>query len=151
MNGVIGKENDLPWYIPEDLKRFKALTSGNVVVMGRKTFDSIYARLGKPLPNRENIVVSSQMAPQEGVYVCRSIDEAIDCAKGFGKEIFIIGGERIYEQTLDRADRLYLSHVKKEVEGDAYFPSFDGKGWEVTTREIYDAYDFVIYDRKVGA
>src|SRR3989338_139592 len=109
-NRVIGKDNALPWNIPEDLKNFKALTSGKSVIMGRKTFES----LGRPLPKRQNIVVSRGMPPIEGVIVCSSLDEAFQAAAS--EEVFVIGGASIYAQALPYADRMYLSYVDKETE-----------------------------------
>jgi len=146
---VIGKDNALPWYIPEDLKNFKKLTSGNTVVMGRKTYESI----GKPLPNRNNIVVSRSVPSIEGVDVCSSLEVAIEKARSYGKEIFIIGGASIYELALPFADKMYLSYVKVNYKGDTYFPKFNQDGWNVISQRKYnegklDEFDLVIYERK---
>ena len=143
-NRVIGKENKLPWDIPEDLQNFKKLTSGNTIVMGKNTFDSI----GRPLPNRHNIVLSRSMGPREGIDVCKNIDEALEKGRSYGKDIFVIGGARVYEQMLAIADKLYLSHVKKEYEGDAFFPEFNKDEWEIEKREEHEAFEFVVYKRK---
>lgn len=136
-NKVIGRDGKLPWYLPEDLKRFKELTSSHVIIMGRKTFESI----GRPLPNRTNIVITrdESFAP-EGVIVAHSIDEALKVGKekeififherlrngkeDFKPEIFIIGGGQIYAQSMQFADRLYLTVVEEEIEGDTYFPDY---------------------------
>lgn len=143
-NRVIGKNNRLPWHIADDLKNFKALTAGNTVIMGRKTYESI----GKPLPNRNNIVISSSMPETSGVTVCRTIAEALDKARAHQKETFIIGGASIYEQSLQFTDKLIISHVKREVDGDAFFPEFDKNEWEVEKREDHPDFELVIYARK---
>ena len=133
---VIGKENKLLWYIPDDLKRFKTLTLGHPVIMGRKTFESIVASLGKPLPGRTNIVItrddtySQTVAKQDldmsGVIIVHSLEEALEKAKEIdNQEIFIGGGAQIYEQALPHVDRLYLTLIDDEKEGDAYFPEYE--------------------------
>ncbi|MDR1021922.1 MAG: dihydrofolate reductase [Prevotellaceae bacterium] len=126
-NGVIGNANRLPWHIPEDLKRFKQLTSGHAVVMGRKTFESI----GKPLPNRKNIVISRTMLAGEanGRIAVGSLEEALLAAQGSG-EIFVIGGDSIYRQAMPLAQRLYVTHVHVDAEGDTFFPEISGEVWE---------------------
>lgn len=129
-NGVIGRGGGLAWKISDDLKRFKEITTGHPIIMGRKTFDSI----GKPLPNRINIVVSRTMNEREGVTVARTVEEAIDKARDAAgelgvDEIFVIGGADLYEKTLPLADRLYLTEVDAIVEGDVRFPRFDPAEW----------------------
>ena len=141
---VIGKENKLIWNIPVDLKNFRNITSGNTVIMGRKTFESI----GNPLPNRHNIVVSSSMQHVDGIDVCKDIKEALAKAKEYGKEIFIIGGSSIYRQTVPFADKMYISWVKKYYHGDAYFPDFDIVEWEVIEEKNFPEFDFVVYKRR---
>ncbi|MBI2547884.1 dihydrofolate reductase [Candidatus Woesearchaeota archaeon] len=143
-NRVIGKDNKLIWHIPEDLKNFKKLTSGNTIIMGRKT----YASIGRPLPNRVNIVVSRSLPQQEGITVCKTIPEAIATAKQRGKDTFIIGGETIYRQTIALVDRLYLSWVKQEYDGDAYFPEFHENEWNILTKEEYPEFVLMVYERK---
>lgn len=139
-NGVIGCHNRLIWHISQDLKRFKRLTTGNTVVMGRKTFDSI----GSPLPNRVNVVVSrAKKFSVEGITVVDSLDEALKC----GGEIFIIGGGEIYKQTLPLADKLYVTEVDQSPVGDTYFPAIDPKQWKEVSREQWDGYSFVDYER----
>src|SRR3989344_6400625 len=110
-NNVIGRENDLPWYLPEDLKRFRKLTAGKTVLMGRKTFESIMGPQGKPLPNRKSIVITKNLDFQapEGVEVFHSIEDALEKHKQ--EEIFIIGGGQIFEQTMNWANALYITHV----------------------------------------
>lgn len=156
-NGAIGVDNKLPWYLPEDLKFFKRVTSGKPVIMGRQTFDS----LGKPLPNRTNIVITRNPAfrAPEGVRVVHSLDEALKVAEAVAhiagnEEIMVIGGEQIFAAVLDRADRLYLTEVEKAVAGDAFFPPWDRTQWQETFREKHHYepaqtdYSFVIYERK---
>ena len=143
-NHVIGKENKLPWHIPEDLQNFKKITAGNVIVMGRKTYESI----GKPLPNRVNIVISRDMPPTQGLVICRNVPEAVEEAKKYNKEVFIVGGATIYEQALPFTDKMYLSHIKKEYDGDAYFPEFNEADWNIIKREDHAEFELVVYERK---
>lgn len=129
-NGVIGRDGGLAWKISDDLKLFKQVTSGHPVIMGRKTYDSI----GKPLPNRVNIVVSRSMENRDGVIAARSIEQAIEKAKAAAQtlgvdEIFVIGGQTLYEKTIALADRIYLTLVDAEVEGDVRFPPIDDAQW----------------------
>ena len=141
---IIGKNNQLPWHIAEDLQNFKKLTAGNTVIMGRKTYESI----GRPLPNRNNIVVSTMMPATDGVTICKTVPEAIEKAKAFQKDIFIIGGATIYEQTLPLADRVVISYIKKDYDGDTYFPNFSENGWNIEKREDHDEFELVVYTRK---
>lgn len=151
-NGVIGQNNALPWHLPEDLKHFKALTLGNPIIMGRKTWDS----LGRPLPGRENIVISRNpdfSAP--GAILVSSLDDAIDHATAAGhKEIFIIGGGEIFALALPRAHRLELTEIDLEVAGDACFPVLDRALWQESARQSQTSadglsYAFVTYERVV--
>src|SRR6185436_8147161 len=121
LNRVIGRGNQIPWHLPEDFKWFKKVTTGNVIVMGRKTFESI----GKPLPNRETIVVSRSGFSHPGVRTISSLDEINLTDEK--RDVFIAGGAQIYSQALDRCSDLYLTLVKKEVEGDAFFPLFEDR------------------------
>lgn len=122
----IGFENQLLWHLPKDLKHFKDLTSGHPVIMGRKTYESI----GKPLPNRTNIVVSRQKDWfEEGILIVGSIKEAVKFAKKIDEEVFIIGGGNIYEQTMDVTDKLEVTLVKADLQADTYFPKIDPKVW----------------------
>lgn len=121
-NRAIGKDNKLLWRIPEDLRHFKELTTGHPVIMGRKTFESI----GRPLPGRINIIVTrDQSFEAAGCVVCHSIEAAIETAKDQKQDkVFIIGGEQVYEETVGLADKLYLTLVEGEFEGDAFFPDY---------------------------
>lgn len=146
-NNCIGKDNRMPWHIPDDLKRFKALTSGHPVIMGRKTFESILGYLGKPLPERTNIVISrARLNDPKGAIVLSNLDEAIKTAKAHAQkdgkeEIFIIGGAQIYNQAIDLADILHLTQVHKDVDGDAFFPQFDQNNWQEAGRTDHPDHD----------
>ena len=139
-NRVIGRHNALPWRLPVDMKHFRELTTGHPVLMGRKTFES----LGRPLPNRTNIVITSDRhyAPQDGL-VAHSLDEALALAVPHvppnNPEIFVIGGEYLYTQMLPRADRLYMTLVETDAEGDAWFPEFDLGLWREIRRDPHPA------------
>lgn len=153
-NGVIGKQNDLPWYLPADLKRFKQLTVGHPVIVGRKTFDSITKRLGHSLPDRPNIVLTRDSQYQyEGAKVVSGMEEAL-AATDASEEVFVIGGAEIYRQALPVAGRIYATEVKAEIDGDVFFPEFDRKSWREVERQTNTAdeknpydYDFVVYER----
>lgn len=141
-NGVIGVGNALPWRLPEDLKRFKARTMGHTLVMGRKTYQSI----GRALPGRTIIVVTRNRDwSAEGVKVAHSVDDAL--AMAGDDEVFIAGGSEIYHQLLERADRMYLTHVDDAPDGDAHFPTLDWSQWKQTASEKGDGFEFVIYER----
>lgn len=129
----------MPWHLPEDLKRFKELTMGKPVIMGRKTFESIIGYLGKPLPGRENIVVSkSGYENNFDAPVFSSIGCAITHAKTrTDDEIFIIGGAQIYSQSINIADKIHLTKIHQNVDGDAFFPEIDLKKWKETDRSDY--------------
>ncbi|MCX6708894.1 MAG: dihydrofolate reductase [Candidatus Woesearchaeota archaeon] len=140
---LCGRDNRLPWHLSDDLKNFKKLTVGNTVIMGRKTFESI----GRPLPERNNIVISSSMPPAENITVAKTIEEALQKAESFSKEIFIIGGASVYAQSLPFADRLYLSFIKKDYDGDVYFPEFDMAEWKIENKTDYPDFELVIFAR----
>ncbi len=141
---IIGKGNELPWHISEDLKHFKRETTGNTVIMGHNT----YLSLNRPyLPNRNNIVISPELESNEYITVCRTLDEALDAGQKLGKPIFIMGGAYTYEHALPFVDYLYISWVKKDYEGDVYFPIFDVDNWTKESSEEYDEFVFVIYKR----
>ena len=144
-NRVLGKDNRLIWHLPEDLKNFKRLTSGHPVIMGRKTFES----LGKPLPNRTNIVITRNADFQsDGCVVVNSLKNALQKAEEIGAEkTFVIGGGEIYAQALPIADLMYLTHVHTTLEGDTFFPEFSTEDWVETERKSFEkdekhAYDF---------
>jgi len=147
-NGVIGKNNDLPWHLPEDLKHFKEITLGKTVVIGRKTFESIFARLKKPLPGRKNVVISRQEAYKvpEGVLVFKSLDDAYKALAD--EDLYIIGGAEIYKQALPLAEKLYMTHVAGNYQGDAFFPKLDFSQWEKVEEQPHEGYTFAVYKRK---
>ena len=133
-NNVIGKKNSLPWDIPEDLKRFKQLTSGHTILMGRKTFDSI----GRPLPNRTNIVMTKDTNYQkEGVEIVFDEKEALNLIKELNQEVFIIGGSKIYELFEPWATSLMITRVLKDFKGDAFFPDINWNNWQVKSKEEF--------------
>ncbi|MFB0948388.1 MAG: dihydrofolate reductase [Spirosomataceae bacterium] len=152
-NGVIGNDNQLIWRLSNDLKNFKRLTTGNVIIMGRKTFDSI----GKPLPNRINIVVTRNEGLEiPGCEVANSIEEALKIAlqlKTETQKVFIIGGENIYRQTIDSVSTIYYTKVHASPEGDAFFPELSD-GWKETERTSFKSdtkndfdFDVILYAR----
>jgi dihydrofolate reductase len=141
-NNVIGVKGDLPWRLSADLKRFKALTMGKPIVMGRITYESI----GRPLPGRQNIVITRRSDfVADGCDVVSSIDAAVHAA-GDAEEIMIIGGSHIYAAFLPRADRIYLTRVQAEVAGDAYLPDIDNDKWQEVSAEKHAADDSNDYD-----
>jgi dihydrofolate reductase len=150
-NGVIGKDNALPWHLPEDLKRFKQLTGGHAVLMGRKTWESLPPKF-RPLPNRRNFVLTRDAAyAAPGATVLHSLDEAMKVGAG-ETALFVIGGAEIYEHMLPRANRLELTEVDADFAGDAHFPSFDRAQWRESKRESGRTetglgYAFVTYER----
>jgi len=156
-NRVIGRNNKLPWHLPADLKHFKFLTMGQTIVMGRKTYESI----GKPLPGRSNIIITRQAGyAVPGAIVVTSIDDALllcEETSSINGENFIIGGETLYRQTLKICQRMYITEIQRDFEGDVFFPEFDPDEWEETQRDKQisenDAnleYHFVVLDRKVS-
>ena len=135
LGSEIGFQNQLLWHLPKDLKHFKEITSGHPIIMGRKTYESI----GKPLPNRTNIVISRKKDWfEEGILIVGSIKEAIKFAKKIDEQIFIIGGGTIYEQTIDLADRLEVTLVDANLEADTFFPKIDVKIWRKTSEECHE-------------
>ena len=152
-NLAIGKNNDLLWHIPEDLKRFKQITSGHPVVMGKRTYESLPRR---PLPNRRNIVITDVKGEEiEGCEMAYSIEEAIAKSDPSG-ETFIIGGASVYRQFLPHADRLYLTRVHQSFDGDVFFPEIDFSKWELHSKEDLHSgepndfdYSNEIYQRKL--
>ena len=143
----IGRDNQMAWHIPADFKHFREITQGGVVVMGRKTFESIVSIIGKPLPDRTNIILTRQAdyrAP-DGVFVYTSLDKILEDFKD--KELWSIGGGEIYKETLPYADKLFLTEVHQAVPGDAFFPEFDKNSWHETEREDKDGYSFVTYQK----
>jgi len=150
-NNVIGRNNDLPWRLSSDLKRLKALTMGHHMIMGRRTWESV----GKPLPGRVILVITHrQDIAMENVVPVPTVEKALELARG-DDEVFIAGGANVYEQTLHFADRMYLTRVHAEVEGDTFFPEFDDvTEWKLVDSEHWEAdeknqypYSFLMYER----
>ncbi|MDR0658336.1 MAG: dihydrofolate reductase [Mediterranea sp.] len=150
-NNVIGGNNQLLWRLPNDLKRFKSITTGHTVIMGRKTYDS----MGRALPNRRNIIISRDAGLKiEGCETANSLESALQSAAD-EKEVFVIGGEQIYKQAWDKADRLYLTRVHTEKEGDTFIPEIRADQWTEESRDSHPAdekhpyaYSFIAYKRK---
>jgi len=150
-NKLIGKNNQLPWRLPADLAFFKKITSNNTVIMGKKTYDSI----GKPLPNRRNIIITrNKNLKIDNCEIFNSIDQAINATKK--EKVFIIGGANIWQQTLDKVSRLYITQIEAEFEGDTYFPKYDENNWQEINSESHlpdeknpYKYHFKTFDKKV--
>ncbi|MDB5010718.1 MAG: dfrA [Mucilaginibacter sp.] len=148
-NHAIGKDNKLLWHLPNDLKHFKEITTGHTIIMGRKTYDSV----GRPLPNRRNIIITRQNMTIAGCEVVNSIDAALAlCADE--AEVFIVGGAEIYRQSLQLTDRIYLTIVHQEFDGDSYFPDIKENEWAATAREDHEPdnknllpYSFITFKR----
>lgn len=149
-NNIIGNKGQIPWYLPEDMKYFKEVTTNNVVIMGRNTYNSI----GKPLPNRINIVVSAAMPAVDGILIVRSLDKAILIAKTQypEKDVYLIGGHGIYQEGIKIADKLFITEIQKEFEGDTTFADFKMDDYIPKTIENHSdeelPYCFMEYTRK---
>ncbi len=151
INNVIGSDGGLPWHLPDDLRHFKRLTTGKPVVMGRRTFESI----GRPLPDRRNIVMTRDPDyAAAGCEVVSSVSEALDLV-GHAEEVMVIGGGQVYRDFLARADRIYLTRVRANVEGDTYFPEIDAAGWQLVSSEHHAAdakhdyaFDLMVFERR---
>ncbi|HVW96950.1 MAG TPA: dihydrofolate reductase [Mucilaginibacter sp.] len=148
-NRAIGKDNKLLWHLPNDLKHFKTITSGHTIIMGRKTFDSV----GRPLPNRRNIVITRRDITIDGAEVVNSLDAAVALCKN-EQEVFIVGGAEIYNMAMPVTDRIYLTVVHQEFDGDAFFPEISPDEWKETEREDHAPdeknpipYSFITYER----
>jgi dihydrofolate reductase len=149
--GVIGKDGTLPWHFSDDLKRFKDLTIGNPVIMGRKTYESIVKRLGTVLPGRKNIVLSRNKELKVDGHRVSSMDEALKVARrSMGSDkVYIIGGETVYEEALPFADMLEITKIHKEYEGDAFFPKVDWRYWEKVNDVEREEFSFLTYKKKL--
>ena len=154
-NGIIGKDNDLVWNLPDDMKYFMQTTSGHPIIMGRKNYESIPDKF-RPLPNRTNIIVTRNTDyTAEGAIVVFSLEDALSAAKETGAdEVFIIGGGEIYSIGFPYADKLYISEIEGIYDGDTFFPEYNRDEWKETSRIHHPAddrhetaFDFVVYDR----
>jgi dihydrofolate reductase len=148
-NNAIGKDNKLLWYLPNDLKHFKDVTTGHTVIMGRKTYDSV----GKPLPKRRNIIITRQAISIEGCEVVNSLEAALALCKD-EDEVFIVGGAEIYRQAIPLTDRIYLTVIDQEFDGDSFFPELDPTEWKEKERENFEPdqknklrYSFITLER----
>lgn len=146
-NGVIGAGNALPWRLPDDLKYFKALTMGHCIVMGRKTYESI----GRLLPGRQNVIITRQPDyTVPGAWVVHSVEQALAACE-CKDEIFVIGGAELFRELIGRADRMYVTELLQDFEGDVYFPPYDRSAWREVSRDRRRAadleYHFVVYER----
>lgn len=146
-NRVIGLNGKLPWSLPEDMKLFKELTTGNTVIMGKNTWLSIPEKF-RPLTNRTNLIVSSTLKQQSGVKVCKNINEAVNEAKKEGKDAYFIGGAQIYAEALKLADTLHISLVKENYIGDTFFPEINFEEWEEIDTKEKEGFTYKKYERK---
>lgn len=148
-NGVIGKNGKIPWDISEDMKHFKDKTTGYPVIMGRKTYQSFPENF-RPLPERTNIVLTrSDFNPEkESVKIANSLEEAYEIAENIDEKAFIIGGSSVYERSLEDADKMILTEVHRDVDGDTFFPEWNHENWEEVSRDERDGFDFVEYMAK---
>jgi len=153
-NGVIGRDGEMPWHYPADLAHFKETTMGHPVIVGRRTYEAIAARLGGPLPGRTNIVLTrSGVDVPEAVVVAGSVEDALaagaEAAAEAGVEtVYVAGGASVYEQLRPRADRLVVTEVPESPDGDTFFPEFDRDSWAEAAREERDELTFVTYERR---
>ena len=148
-NRVIGIQNKLPWHLPEDLKHFKKITLGHSIIMGRKTFESI----GRPLPGRENIIITRNKSFQApGAVVVSDLEKAIEYCSARTDEAFVIGGMQIYQLALPRLDRIYLTLIHQEYQGDAYLPEYDPSQFKEISREDHKEgpvpFSYILLERK---
>ncbi len=151
-NNVIGKGNTLPWDLPDDLQHFRTVTKGCPVIMGRKTHESI----GRVLPGRRNIVITRQQRSFEGCDTAASLEQAMEIAKADDpREVFVIGGEEIFRAALPQADRIYLTRVRADIEGDVHFPEFSSEEWKEVSRTNHaederhaHAFSFLLFERR---
>jgi len=153
INNVIGRDGGLPWHLPDDLRHFKRLTTGKPIVMGRRTFESI----GRPLPDRRNIVMSRDPDyAAAGCDIATTVSEVLDLV-GDADEVMIIGGGQVYRDFLPQADRIYLTRVQAQLDGDTYFPAIDEAAWQLVSSERHAAdekhgyaFDLMVFERRPG-
>lgn len=154
-NNVIGHLNKIPWYMPRDLKHFASVTKGHSVIMGRNTYESIVARLGKPLPDRKNFVVTRNSDfKADGCVVAHSLEESLKKTED-EQEVFVIGGSQLYSEAISKADKIYRTLIHTKIEGDAFFPEIDLEKWQLVESKFeskddknpFDA-DYQVYTRK---
>ncbi len=146
-NGLIGAQGALPWHYPSDLKYFKRITQGHTVLMGRKTYESIVARIGGPLPNRRNVVVSSTLTQVRGAEVITDLDAFLGAST---KKVYVIGGAQVYAHALPYADRLYITHINDAFKGDTYFPEYQRESFKKIYSDVDGPLEFAVYERRSG-
>ncbi|MFB6121461.1 MAG: dihydrofolate reductase [Halobacteriaceae archaeon] len=148
-NGVIGADGGIPWDLPADLAHFKRATTGHPVIMGRRTYESIADRIGGPLPERTNVVLTTRnLDAPESVRTAESVDVALHHAEQTGADrAYVAGGATVYEQFLPRADRMVLTELDDAYEGDTHFPTWDEDAWTAVARDERDGFAFVTYER----
>lgn len=155
-NGVIGRDGDIPWHLPEDMEHFKRTTTGHPVVLGRKTYENVVAALGEPFPGRTSVVLSTRnLELPDGAVLANSVAEATaraeSAAAGMGVETaYVAGGAAVYEAFLPRASRMVLTELHDDYEGETTFPDVDESAWEEVERDEREAFDFVTYERADG-
>ena len=149
-NGVVGNDGGMPWHYPEDLAHFKNLTTGHPVILGRRTFESIVDRLGEPLPDRLNVVLSTQdLDLPAGAVQAESTDEAVEIAAETESSVaYVVGGASVYEALLPETDRLHLTEIPESPAGDTHFPDWDRSNWELLDREERGELIFLTYERR---
>ncbi len=147
-NGVIGRDGGMPWHYPEDMRRFKEITMGHPVIMGRTTYESIAGQLDGPLPGRTNVVLSrSNPDLPEEVVLVHSVEEAMETVAELDDVAFVTGGATVYEQFLPHTDELLLTEIHEAYDGDTRFPEWDPEEWTEVERDERDEFDFVRYER----
>lgn len=146
-NNCIGKNNKIPWNVPEDFQYFKKMTLGKTCVMGQATYESILGYIGKPLPGRQTAVVTldKNYSAVEGVRIFNSLDDVFEKLKN--EDVFICGGASIYRQTIDHVNTLYITEIHESHDGDTFFPEINKNIWKETARENHDGYSFVTYKK----
>lgn len=155
-NGVIGRDGGMPWHLPEDMAHFKRTTTGHPVVLGRKTYENVVEALGEPFPGRTSVVLSTQnLDVPEGAVLVHSVAEATTRAESAAAEIgvetvYVVGGAAVYEAFLPRADRMVLTELRDDYDGETTFPEWDGDAWNEVERDEREAFDFVTYERVDG-
>ncbi len=141
---VIGRGDGMPWDVPEEYEHFQRLVAGETIVIGRRSYEIF----GESLTSAHTVVVSRSATRLDDAVVVPTIDDALRAAATFGRTVFSAGGASIYEQTIPRADAMYLSYIKGDFSGDAYFPDFDERAWTVERREDFPRFEFVVYQRR---
>jgi dihydrofolate reductase len=141
---VIAKDGRIPWHIPEESRLYESIIARGTLIMGRKVFEEY----GRPLPRRHNIIVSTTLAQVPGADVCRTFGKAVEKAREYKEDVFVIGGTRIYREALDIADCMRISYIREAYEGDTFFPQFDESEWDVAGRKEYPRFEHVVYVRR---